>query len=102
MSITENLRIEDIYWRPLSVFEKIGSMKKLITLIFTLLLSLSAGAKTMSKEVATLAGGCFWGMEEIIRAIPGVLETNVGYAGGSVDSPTYNIVKLGTSGRAVS
>lgn len=54
----------------------------------------------MSKEVATLAGGCFWGMEEIIRAIPGVLETNVGYTGGSVDSPTYNIVKLGTSGHA--
>lgn len=51
----------------------------------------------MKKEMATLAGGCFWGMEEIIRNIPGVLNTTVGYTGGTIDNPTYNIVKLGTS-----
>ncbi len=56
----------------------------------------------MTKETATLAGGCFWGMEEIIRNIPGVLKTEVGYAGGSVDNPTYNIVKLGTTNHAES
>lgn len=56
----------------------------------------------MTKEVATLAGGCFWGMEEIIRSIPGVLKTEVGYAGGTVDNPTYNIVKLGTTNHAES
>ncbi|HAZ11433.1 MAG: peptide-methionine (S)-S-oxide reductase [Bdellovibrionales bacterium GWA2_49_15] len=51
-------------------------------------------------ETATLAGGCFWGMEEIIRHIPGVIETNVGYTGGSLANPSYEIVKLGASGHA--
>jgi len=41
------------------------------------------------KEVAVLAGGCFWGMEELLRAEPGVLETEVGYTGGSVPNATY-------------
>jgi peptide methionine sulfoxide reductase msrA/msrB len=40
-------------------------------------------------ETAILAGGCFWGMEEIIRKIPGVVETEVGYTGGSEPNPTY-------------
>jgi methionine-S-sulfoxide reductase len=53
-----------------------------------------------NKEVATLAGGCFWGMEEIIRKIPGVIETTVGYSGGKVLNPNYDIVKIGTSGHA--
>lgn len=56
----------------------------------------------MKKEIATLAGGCFWGMEDIIRNIPGVTNTTVGYTGGSVDRPTYNIVKLGTTNHAES
>ncbi len=51
----------------------------------------------MKKEIATLAGGCFWGMEDILRAIPGVLNTTVGYTGGTIEHPNYNIVKLGTS-----
>jgi methionine-S-sulfoxide reductase len=75
---------------------------KFFTVLMTFLLAFSAGAKTMKKEVATLAGGCFWGMEEIIRQIPGVLSTNVGYTGGSVDNPNYNIVKLGTTNHAES
>jgi len=37
----------------------------------------------MSKEVAILAGGCFWGMQDLIRKLPGVLSTRVGYTGGS-------------------
>jgi peptide methionine sulfoxide reductase msrA/msrB len=51
-------------------------------------------------ETATLAGGCFWGMEEIIRQIPGVISTRVGYTGGSLAHPTYGDVKSGTSGHA--
>lgn len=55
---------------------------------------------TPTEETAVLAGGCFWGMEEIIRKIPGVLSTVVGYTGGDVTDPTYEIVKKGTSGHA--
>ena len=40
-------------------------------------------------EVATLAGGCFWGMEELIRQQPGVLAIEVGYTGGKVAHATY-------------
>jgi len=51
-------------------------------------------------ETAILAGGCFWGMEELLRQIDGVLDADVGYTGGSVANPTYNHVKTGGSGHA--
>ena len=43
----------------------------------------------MSQERAVLAGGCFWGMQDLIRRIPGVLSTRVGYTGGHVANATY-------------
>lgn len=43
----------------------------------------------MSKERAVLAGGCFWGMQELIRHKKGVLGTRVGYTGGDVPNATY-------------
>jgi peptide-methionine (S)-S-oxide reductase len=44
---------------------------------------------TKQTETAILAGGCFWGMEELVRRIPGVLSTRVGYTGGDVPNATY-------------
>lgn len=40
-------------------------------------------------ETAILAGGCFWGMQDLIRKIPGVVSTRVGYSGGDVPKATY-------------
>src|SRR3546814_14380793 len=40
-------------------------------------------------ERAVLAGGCFWGMQDLIRRLPGVIETRVGYTGGDVPNATY-------------
>ena len=43
----------------------------------------------MSEQRAVLAGGCFWGMQDLIRRQPGVLRTRVGYTGGHVANATY-------------
>ena len=40
-------------------------------------------------ETAWLAGGCFWGMEDLVRCIPGVISTRLGYSGGEVANATY-------------
>jgi methionine-S-sulfoxide reductase len=53
-------------------------------------------------QTAYLAGGCFWGMEELVRQIPGVLETEVGYTGGNTPDARYEQVKTGNTGHAES
>ncbi|MBL4906787.1 MAG: bifunctional methionine sulfoxide reductase B/A protein [Sneathiella sp.] len=53
-------------------------------------------------KTAAFAGGCFWGMQELFRVLPGVSETRVGYTGGESDNPVYNTVKTGTTGHAES
>ncbi|MEO6030178.1 MAG: peptide-methionine (R)-S-oxide reductase MsrB, partial [Candidatus Binatia bacterium] len=51
-------------------------------------------------ETVILAGGCFWGMEDLLRKVPGVLETEAVYEGGASSNPTYDDVHAGTTGHA--
>jgi len=51
-------------------------------------------------EVAVLAGGCFWGVEDILRDVPGIIDTDVGYTGGWLANPTYDDTHDSRSGHA--
>ncbi|ASD64482.1 peptide-methionine (S)-S-oxide reductase [Bdellovibrio bacteriovorus] len=62
--------------------------------------SAKKGNTVSTSEVAYLAGGCFWGMEDLLRKLPGVTQTEVGYMGGETKNATYNLVKTGTTNHA--
>jgi methionine-S-sulfoxide reductase len=51
-------------------------------------------------ETAIFGSGCFWGAEDILRKIPGVIDTEVGYCGGTTSNPVYPEVKTGRTGHA--
>lgn len=59
-----------------------------------------AFAEKFQLAIAIFSGGCFWGVEELFENFEGVIETEVGYIGGHIINPNYNIVKMGTSGHA--
>jgi methionine-S-sulfoxide reductase len=62
--------------------------------------SRAAVAAGKNTEVAVLAGGCFWGVEDILRDVPGVIDTDVGYTGGWLENPTYDDTHDSKSGHA--
>ncbi|MEC5398916.1 peptide-methionine (S)-S-oxide reductase MsrA [Uliginosibacterium sp. H1] len=49
----------------------------------------ASARETPGTERAVLAGGCFWGVQELVRQLPGVISTRVGYTGGDVPNATY-------------
>jgi len=62
----------------------------------------TAAGTSAHYETATLAGGCFWGLQESLRHVPGVIQTTVGYTGGTTPNPTYETVRTGKTGHAES
>ena len=54
----------------------------------------------MNTQTATFAAGCFWGVEADFRDIPGVLDAQAGYTGGTTQDPSYRAVCTGTTGHA--
>jgi peptide-methionine (S)-S-oxide reductase len=54
------------------------------------------------QQTIVFAGGCFWGVQAVFQHVKGVVSATSGYAGGSVDSPTYDEVSTGTTGHAES
>lgn len=51
-------------------------------------------------QLATMGGGCFWGVEYHLQKLDGVISTEAGYCGGTIENPTYKDVKTGTTGAA--
>src|SRR5271170_1265056 len=75
-------------------------MKK-AALFFGIAMLFAHPVRAESLETATFAAGCFWGSEEFFRKTPGVVETRVGYTGGSSPA-SYGDVSSGTTGHAES
>jgi len=86
-----------------------ASLRKLTSLVALAALAASAGAATPVEArpashtaTAVLAGGCFWGMEDVFESLKGVTNVVAGFAGGSAATAQYETVSTGTTGHAES
>src|SRR5271168_2904506 len=85
--------------------EKCMKQILLALLSWSLVTAMPAKADTRvaaKTEMATFAGGCFWGTEEFFRKIPGVVSTRVGFTGGTTPNPKYDDTHDGHTGHAES
>ena len=73
-------------------------MKKVLSIEQFINSTLQADMKNL--QTIYLAGGCYWGMEELFRVLPGVVETQVGFSGGHIANVAYREVTTGTTGHA--
>ena len=77
-------------------------MKKLFIILLLMTNQTLSNAEPNSLQVTYLAGGCYWGLEELIRKLPGVSNTYVGFTGGHVKNVSYKDVSRGDTGHAES
>lgn len=68
--------------------------------MLVVLAGINPAAAIAAPAQATFAGGCFWCMEHPFDELPGVISTTSGYMGGTVESPSYRQVSLGTTGHS--
>lgn len=73
---------------------------KLLTLFLIFMTPIQSNANKLNYEKAILAGGCFWGVEELFKTLDGVVETRVGYTGGDIENPSYKVVSTGVTNHA--
>ncbi len=69
-------------------------------LLFSVIFFSAANSNAQKYETAILAGGCFWGMQELINQVDGVVKSRVGYIGGKGENPSYELVSTGLTGYA--